>query len=142
MAKDGPTKMIGVKNIGSNEPTQTVPIAPGTTAADVLNKLGKAGVGYQLSDSQNPKKVFKPTDVLYALLEDGSLIHCSALVDAGGRYAGQFVIDAVVGVAMIVAAVLLISHQASTSLPGTSAIYYGGGDTPRAIDEVSHGRPA
>ena len=138
MAKDTPSKSFGIKHIGSNLPTSTVVAVPGTTAADVLNKLGLAGGGYQLSDSQNPKKVFKPTDVLYALLEDGSLLHCSALVDAGGRYA-----VAVLEVAAALALFLMGAALAVDSLPRlgphAGAIYYGGGDTGPAVEEVKHG---
>ena len=137
MAKDTLSKSFGVKHIGSNKQTETVVAVPGTTTADVLNKLGLAGGGYQLSDSQNPKKVFKPTDVLYALLEDGSLLHCSALVDAGGGYAVRILEAAVV--ALILVASALFADQASSIRARAGAIYYGGGDTGTAMTGVKHG---
>ncbi len=75
-------KSIAIKFVGSKRATETLQIIAGTTVADVLNKLNLAE-GYQLSDAQTPEAPFRPTDVLYALVEDGSLLYASAFVDAG-----------------------------------------------------------
>ena len=76
------TKTCGVKFVGAKRATETLELQPGTTVADVLAKLNLGG-GYQLSPSTSPERVFRGTDNLYALIEDGDLIYCSALVDAG-----------------------------------------------------------
>jgi hypothetical protein len=76
------SKSIAVKFVGSKRATETLRILPGTTVAEVLTTLNLSG-GYQLSDAQNPDRVFRPTDVLYAMVEDGALLYASALVDAG-----------------------------------------------------------
>ena len=76
------SKSIAVKRVGSNLATETLQIEPGTTVAECLKTLGLAG-GYQLSDAQNPDRVYRPTDNLYAMTEDGTLLYASALVDAG-----------------------------------------------------------
>ena len=82
MAKTTTSKSIAIKFIGGGRATETVILTPGTTTHDLLTKLG-LGTGYQLSDARSPEKVFGLTDVLYAMVEDGDLLHASALVDAG-----------------------------------------------------------
>jgi hypothetical protein len=79
---DRTAKSIAVKFVGSNKATETLKILPGTTVSEVLTTLGLSG-GYQLSDAQKPDRVFRANDVIYALLDDGSLVYASALVDAG-----------------------------------------------------------
>jgi hypothetical protein len=76
------SKSIAVKFVGSKRATETLRIVPGTTVAEVLTSLNLSG-GYQLSDAHNQDRVFRPTDVLYAMVEDGALLYASALVDAG-----------------------------------------------------------
>ncbi len=76
------SKAIAVKFIGSKRATETLQIMPGTTVTEVLKTLNLSA-GYQLSDAQNPDIVFRPADVLYAMVEDGALLYASALVDAG-----------------------------------------------------------
>ena len=53
------SKSIAVKRVGSNLATETLQIEPGTTVAECLKTLGLAG-GYQLSDAQNPDRVYRP----------------------------------------------------------------------------------
>lgn len=79
---DRSSKSIAIKFVGSKRATETLQVLPGTTVAEVLNTLD-LNAGYQLSDAQNPDVVFRPNDVLYALVEDGALLYASALVDAG-----------------------------------------------------------
>jgi hypothetical protein len=79
---DRTTKTIAIKFAGSKRATETLQIVPGTTVADVLKTLNLSG-GYQLSDAQSPERVFRPTDNIYAMVEDGTLLYASALVDAG-----------------------------------------------------------
>ena len=76
------TKTFGVKFVGAKRATETLEIQPGSTVADVLAKLN-LGAGYQLSPSTSPETVFRANDNLYALVQDGDLIYCSAVVDAG-----------------------------------------------------------
>ena len=76
------TKSIAVKFVGSKRATETLQIVPGTTVADVLNQLGLTG-GYQLSDAQTPDVVFRPSDVIFARVDDGGLVYASSNVDAG-----------------------------------------------------------
>jgi len=75
-------KSIAIKPVGSKRATETLQILPGTTVSEVLKTLGLTS-GYQLSDAQNPDRVFRASDNLYAMVEDGSLLYASALVDAG-----------------------------------------------------------
>jgi hypothetical protein len=75
-------KSIGVKFVGSQRATETLQMAPGTTCADVLKTLNLKG-GYQLSDAQTPDRLYRPSDNLYAMCDDGTLLYASALVDAG-----------------------------------------------------------
>ena len=82
MAKSNASKSIGVKFPGSTQSPETVTLVPGNTVHDLLTKLG-LGAGFQLSDARKPEVVFRPDDVLYALVEDGDLVHASAMVDAG-----------------------------------------------------------
>ena len=81
-SKSAATKSIGVKFVGATRATETVTLVPGNTTHDVLTKL-ELGADFQLSDARKPELVFKPDDVLYALIEDGDLVHCSSTVDAG-----------------------------------------------------------
>ena len=80
--KSAATKSIAIKFVGGTRPTETIQLVPGNTTRDVLTKLG-LGADYQLSDARKPEFVFKPDDVLYARVEDGDLVHASAMVDAG-----------------------------------------------------------
>jgi hypothetical protein len=75
-------KSIAVKFVGSKRAAETLQILPGTTVAEVLKTLN-LGAGYQLSHAQRPEAVYRPSDVLYAMVEDGDLLYASALVDAG-----------------------------------------------------------
>ena len=79
---DRTSKTIAVKFVGAKRATETLQILPGTTVAEVLTTLNLSG-GYQLSDAQRADVVFRPNDVLYAMVEDGALLYASALVDAG-----------------------------------------------------------
>jgi hypothetical protein len=76
------SKSIAVKFVGSTRATETLKILPGTTCSEVLKTLGLSA-GYQLSDAHKPDVVFRPTDNIYAMVEDGALLYASALVDAG-----------------------------------------------------------
>ncbi len=79
-------KQIGVKFIGSQRPTETLTILPGTTTRDILNSLD-LNSGFQLSPSNQPETVFNPNDAIFARVEDGDMLACSAMVDAGRRIA-------------------------------------------------------
>jgi hypothetical protein len=76
------SKSIAVKFVGSKRATETLQIVPGTTVAEVLKTLNLTA-GYQLSDAHNPDVVYRPTNNIYAMVEDGALLYASALVDAG-----------------------------------------------------------
>jgi len=75
-------KTVGVKFTNSTRGTETIAVAPGTTVSDALKQL-KLGGDYQLSNSRDPNVVFRPSDVLYALVDEGDLLYVSAMVDAG-----------------------------------------------------------
>lgn len=75
-------KTIAIKFPGGNRATESVDLQPGTTVLDVLQKLGLDGQ-YMLSTHDRPEKPFRPTDVIYPMVEDGDLLIASALVDAG-----------------------------------------------------------
>ncbi len=77
------TKSIGLKKVGGNEPAITLAITPGTTAMDILQELG-LGPGFELSDASN-SQVFGRDDVVYAMVRDGDMLHCSANVVAGSK---------------------------------------------------------
>jgi hypothetical protein len=77
------SKMVSVKMVGSNQPTQTVAAAPGATVRDLLKKLGLDPVGYEVSHASRPEAPFGQDDVLYAMVEDGDLLHCSSKIVAG-----------------------------------------------------------
>ncbi|MGH1419404.1 MAG: hypothetical protein ACRBCJ_11155 [Hyphomicrobiaceae bacterium] len=80
---DQATKSIGIKFIGSNRAAETLSIEPGTTVADVLQTLG-LGAGFHLSDPNKPEAIFQASDNLYARISNnGDMLACSALVDAG-----------------------------------------------------------
>jgi len=85
MAKDNNslTKSVGIKCVGSNLSIQTVLLQPGNTCTDVLKKLNLDAGGFQLSNARDPDRVYRGSDVLYALCEDGDLLYASALVTAG-----------------------------------------------------------
>lgn len=76
------SKSIAVKFVGTSRQTQDLKILPGTTVADVLKTLN-LGAGYQLSDAKQADHVFRSTDVIYAMVDDGAMVYASALVDAG-----------------------------------------------------------
>lgn len=79
---DQPIKSIGIKFVGSNRAAETLTIEPGTTVSDVLQTVG-LGAGFNLSDPSKPDAVFQASDNLYARINDGDMLACSALVDAG-----------------------------------------------------------
>lgn len=79
---DHASKSIAIKFIGAKRPTETIQIVPGTTVADVLSALNLSG-GYQLSDAKNADALFRPTDDIYARVEDGELLYASSFIEAG-----------------------------------------------------------
>src|SRR4051812_32889529 len=85
MARDGNTvgKTVQVKFVGSNRKGETIQVGPGATTRDVLKELRLGTGGFQLSDARKPEVVFAPDDIVYARVEDGDLIYCSAVVSAG-----------------------------------------------------------
>ena len=82
MSKQPITKTYSVKFVGSKRGIENGQILPGTTVADVLTSLNLNN-SYQLSDAKNAAAVYRPTDDLYAMIDDGALLYASALVDAG-----------------------------------------------------------
>ena len=77
------TKTVAIKFVGlSNRATETLQIDVGTTAADMLTSLG-LGTGFQLSDAKAQTNVFRANDNVYARVDDGAMLYCSAMVDAG-----------------------------------------------------------
>ena len=77
------TKTISIKMVGSNKPIETRAIEPGTTGRDLLLSLGLAAAGFQLSDNKGAV-FYGQADNIYAMVDDGALLMCSAMVDAGG----------------------------------------------------------
>jgi hypothetical protein len=74
-------KRVHVKIVGSDRAGQNVMLAPGATTRDLLRKLG-LDAGYQISDARNDV-LYGPDEVLFARVQDGDLVHASAMVDAG-----------------------------------------------------------
>lgn len=81
---DNPIKHVSVKRPGTGDPISTLGLEPGTRVSDCLTSLGCTS-GYHLVDPHNPDKVFRPTDDLYASVEDGQVLAVMAAVDAGAR---------------------------------------------------------
>jgi hypothetical protein len=82
-ATDTMIKHIAIKFLGgTNRSTETLAIVPGNTAADILAQLGLQG-SFILAPHDDPEHPFKPTDNVYARVEDGALLVASAMVDAG-----------------------------------------------------------
>jgi len=81
-ATDTMIKHIGIKFPGGNRSTETLAIVPGNTTADILAKLGLQG-SFILAPHDDPEHPFRPTDNIYARVEDGALLVASAMVDAG-----------------------------------------------------------
>lgn len=75
-------KSIGVKFPGGNRATQSVDVQPGTTVLEVLRTLNLDGQ-FLLSRHDRAEHPFRPSDVLYPLVEDGDLLVATAMVDAG-----------------------------------------------------------
>lgn len=76
------SKTISIKMVGAGRPIENRRIEAGTTTRDVLASLSLEGGGFQLSDSTG-SRIYGMADNLYAAVEDGALLMCSALVDAG-----------------------------------------------------------
>lgn len=80
-------KRIGIKHLGSDRPTDSLLIAPGTTAREILSELKLDPVGFQLSDARNPDIVFRADDNVFARVSDGDMLHVAASVIAGAEWA-------------------------------------------------------
>ena len=76
-------KSIAIKFIGSNRATATVKLQPGTTVADVMKQLKLSTDNFQLSNSTTPDIIMEASNIIYAMVEDGDMVHCSARVIAG-----------------------------------------------------------
>lgn len=80
-------KRLGIKHLGSDRPTDSLLIAPGTTAREILSELKLDPVGFQLSDARNPDIVFRADDNVFARVSDGDMLHAAASVIAGAEWA-------------------------------------------------------
>lgn len=77
------TKRVAVKFVGSNRPTETVVIPPGTTTRELVRTLELDPTGYHVLDARNDK-MFGPEEIMFARVEDGDLVHIVAQVQLGG----------------------------------------------------------
>ena len=82
-----PTKSIAVKFVGSNRTTETVKLQPGNTTLDVMKKLKLDTDNFQLSNSKTPDIIYEKSSIIYAMVQDGDMVHCSARVIAGASRA-------------------------------------------------------
>ena len=80
---DEVAKTIGIKQVGTGLPAQTVSVLPGTTVADVLNELGFNPAEHSLMDPANQDAVFRSGDAIFARVSNGDMLSVGAVVDAG-----------------------------------------------------------
>ena len=144
MTDSTPTKSVAVKFVGSGRAAENAKLAPGNTVADLMKKLKLSTETFQLSNSKTPDTIYEPSSILYAMVQDGDMLHCSARVIAGSSRVLPILADCLAAAlcfsaAVIIIALGLIPHHATSSVrPAT--IYYGGGDIPGPEQERNHGR--
>ena len=76
-------KRLAVKFAGTNRPTETLNIAPGTLTRDVMRELALDPAGFHLVHGTNPDLIYGLDDVIYARVQDGDLVYATARVEAG-----------------------------------------------------------
>lgn len=76
------TKKVFVKFAGRTRQPQEVFVGPGTSASELLEHLGLRGNEFQISKG-TPGTVFGRDEIVYPQIEDGDLIYCTSIVDAG-----------------------------------------------------------